>query len=483
MSESRKMKVLLVQPPQFGKPGFNKIALVEPLGLEMVAGALMPDHEVRIQDMRIDDRLEKAIADFRPDALGISCSFTIDVYRTRRIAKTARSCGVPFVFVGGLHASLNPPDFNDDAIDCVVIGEGESGSRGLMTALTEGASLHDVPGLVINTEGGQAFTGPRERTHDLDELPFPARSLLPRNIRGRGRYFFNFWKPLATIETARGCPYRCNFCSVWTFFNGRCTTKSPERVADELSRLDERYVLITDDNFLLSVKRAARIGEIIKERGIQKRYSFQARSDTIVKHPEIISQWRTVGLSHVFIGFESLNEKELEAVNKKNTVETNEQALQIVHDHGIAVTSAFIVNPDYGHGEFARLRAYITSRHIAAPQFTVLTPLPGTDLFRESKNRILTKNYELYDFLHSVLPTKLETSEFYKEFASLYGAAYIHSGVLKHRAWQLFAGLATRRLTVSHLRRILQSAREFADGSNYLTPFKGKSARNTGEDG
>jgi radical SAM superfamily enzyme YgiQ (UPF0313 family) len=475
------MKVLLVQPPQFGKPGFNKIALVEPLGLEMVAGALIPEHEVRILDMRVDNCLEDAIADFRPDALGISCSFTIDVYRTRRIARAARTSGVPFVFVGGLHASLNPPDFEDEAIDCVVVGEGESGGRALLAALASGSSLHDVSGLVLNKEGGQVFTGPRERTKDLDELPFAARGLLPRSRRGR--YFFNFWKPLATIETARGCPHRCNFCSVWTFFQGRCTTKSPERVADELSRLSERYVLITDDNFLLNVKRAAKLATVLKERGIQKRYSFQARSDTIVKNPEIIAQWRAIGLSHIFIGFESLDERELEAINKKSTVETNEQALKIVHDHGISVTSAFIVNPDYGHGEFARLREYIVSRRISVPQFTVLTPLPGTDLFKEIENKILIKNYELYDFLHSVLPTKLEPSEFYREFASLYGAAYINSGVLKRRAWKLIAGLATRRLTVGHLRRILLSAREFADGSNYLKPFKGKAARNTGEAG
>ncbi|MHB1361906.1 MAG: B12-binding domain-containing radical SAM protein [Thermoleophilia bacterium] len=475
------MKILLVQPPQFGKPGFNKIAFVEPLGLEMVAGALLPRHEVRIQDMRVDDRLEAAIADFRPDAIGISCSFTIDVYRSRRIAKTCRDSGVPFIFVGGLHASLNPPDFEDTSIDCVVVGEGESGSRDLIAALESGSDLHQVPGLVLNTAEGQVFTGQRERTKDLDELPSPARELV--SGKGRGRYFFNFWKPLATLETARGCPHRCNFCSVWTFFQGRCTTKSPERVADELSRLSERYVLITDDNFLLSVERAARIAEIIKERGITKTYSFQARSDTIVKHPEIISQWREIGLHHVFIGFESLDEEELKAVNKKNTVQTNEEALRIVHEQDISVTSAFIVNPGYGHKEFSRLREYIARHQISVPQFTVLTPLPGTDLFREIESKILTKNYEMYDFLHSVLPTRLEPREFYQEFASLYGSAYINSGVLKRRALPLLRGLATRRLSIGHLRRILHSAREFADGSNYLKPIMDKSAGNTGEAG
>ncbi len=472
------MKVLLVQPPQFGKPGFTKIAMVEPLGLEMVAGALVDDHEVRIHDMRIDDDLESALKSFKPDAVGISCCFTIDVYRARSIARRVKACCAPFVFIGGLHASLNPPDFEDEAIDCIVVGAGEFAARELIDALESKRDLHQIEGLVLNN-GGQTFTGPRTQVKDLDKLPFPARHLLPKSRRHR--YFFNFWKPLATIETARGCPHRCNFCSVWTFFEGRCTTKSPERVAEELARRDERYVLITDDNFLLSVKRAKRIAEIIEERGIEKRYSFQARSDTIVRHPEIISQWKKVGLSHVFIGFESLDEEGLEAVNKKNSVETNEDALKICQDHGLSVTTAFIINPDFEQSDFERLRNYIVDRRISLPQFTVLTPLPGTDLFREVEKKIMFRNYELYDFIHSVLPTKLDPKEFYREFASLYSAAYINSGVLKRRSARLLRDIAARRLSLPHIIRVLRAAREFADGANYMAPLK--TAQRTGETG
>lgn len=468
------MKILLVQPPQFGKPGFNKIALVEPLGLEMVAGALIPDHEVRIHDMRMDDNLSKALASFQPDAVGISCSFTIDVYRAQEIARIARAAGVPFIFVGGLHASLNPPDFEQPEIDCIVVGEGEFTSRELLSAVEAGRELDDVKSIVLNTAQGQIFTSPRPQS-DMDELPFPARELLPGGRRHR--YFFNFWRPLATLETARGCPHRCNFCSVWAFFQGRCRTKSPERVADELERRKEEFVLITDDNFLLSVNRARRIAEIIKERGIKKRYSFQARSDTIVKHPEILAQWREIGLSHVFIGFESLDQEELQAVNKKNDVETNEKALEIAHSHDLSVTGAFIINQDYGPREFQRLRDYIASRRISLPQFTVLTPLPGTDLFREIEKKISVKNYELYDFLHSVLPTRLDPSDFYREFAGLYESAYSNVNIFRTRVKPVIVGLATRRLSLTHMRRIIRAAREFADGKNYLTS---KTADNPG---
>ncbi len=456
---------------------------MEPLGLEMIAGALRDEHEVRIHDMRIDDDFVRALRSFKPDAVGISCSFTIDVYRSQKIAEKAKTNGAPFVFVGGLHASLNPSDFSNPAIDCVVIGEGEFGCSELVNAVRDGADLKQVRGLAINTPAGQHLTERRPPVVKMDDLPMPSRDLLPQDRRHR--YFFNFWKPLATIETARGCPYRCNFCSVWAFFEGRCRTKSPERVVAELALLKEKFVLITDDNFLLNVKRADAIADLLKARRIRKRYSFQARSDTIVKHPEIIAKWCEIGLSHIFIGFESIDQEELKAVNKRNSVETNEAALKIIHKHGISVTGAFIINPDYGHREFERLRRYVSSHGINVPQFSVLTPLPGTDLFREIESKIVNKNYELYDFLHSVVPTRLDPAEFYKEFADLYRAAYVNSGVLVQRAVPLIAGLATRRLTFSHLRRILKSAREFADARNYLKPLKAvsplKPVNNPGE--
>ena len=462
------MKVLLVQPPQFGTPGFTKVALVEPLGLEMIAGALRAEHDVRIHDMRIDEDIESAIRSYKPGAVGISCCFTIDVYRSQKIAEKAKASGAPFVFIGGLHASLNPSDFNNPAVDCIVVGEGEAGSLELVNALRDGADLSGVRGLVINAAGGQRFTGKRPPIDKMDDLPFPARDLLPH---GRRRYFFNFWKPLAAVETSRGCPYRCNFCSVWAFYEGRCRTKSPERVADELARLKEKFVLITDDNFLQNVKRASAIADQLETRGIKKRYSFQARSDTIVKHPEIIAKWKKAGLSHIFIGFESVDQNELKAVNKRNSVEANEEALKVIHRYDISVTGAFIIKPDYGHQEFERLRKYVLAHGINVPQFSVLTPLPGTDLFREIESKIVYRNYELYDFLHSVLPTKLDPAEFYKELAGLYRAAYVSSGIVAKRAWPLVHGLLTRKLTLGHMRRILKAAQEFADGRNYLAPL------------
>jgi radical SAM superfamily enzyme YgiQ (UPF0313 family) len=83
----------------------------------------------------------------------------------------------------------------------------------------------------------------------LDELPVPARHLTNRY---RQHYHLGFQKPSSIMETARGCPYRCDFCSVWKFFQGKCRMKSAERVFHEIKTVREKYIFLADDNFLLS---------------------------------------------------------------------------------------------------------------------------------------------------------------------------------------------------------------------------------------
>ncbi|MEW5932543.1 MAG: radical SAM protein, partial [Bacillota bacterium] len=398
---------------------------MEPLGLEAVGGALLDGrwglpHEVKLVDMLVPRDLERALADFQPQLCGISCGFTMDVYRTRALARLVKErrpeC---FVFVGGHHASLSPEDFALPEIDAVVVGEGEITARAVVDAVSGGGCLRGVPGLMLNTPSGQLWTGDRPPAN-LDELPPVARHLAARY---RKAYYLGLQTPLASVETARGCPYRCTFCSVWKFYGGTVRVKSPARVAQELEEVREEYVLITDDNFFLSVPRAEAIARELRQNRIRHRYTVQARSDTVVKHPDLLRLWKEVGLYRVFIGMEKVDDQELQALNKRNTVENNVRALDLLRRLGIAVTPSFIVDPDYTRRQFEKLRAFLRQHRISAPSVAVLTPLPGTELYRKWRDRLMTNNYELYDLFHSVIPTRLRLEEFYREFTSLYRTA------------------------------------------------------------
>lgn len=417
-----KMRILMVQPQPAHHIGFNYMALTEPLGIEAVAGALTAHHQVKILDMRLNPNLYSVLAEFKPQAVGVAVPFTTAVYRAREVVREVKEYNSDvFTFVGGHHVTLSPQDCLDEYTDAVVIGEGEETVNELLAAY-EGRDLEGVRGIAFRREGQNIFNAPRSLIANLDGTPKPERKLLKEH---QTKYFYKNKKPLTMLETARGCPYRCKFCSVWKFYQGKYRVRSAERVVDELKAVETKGVLFSDDNFLHSVTRAEEICRGIKKAGLKKNFGFQARSDTIAEHPEIIKQWREVGLDWVLIGFESFMEEELQALNKKNTLEANEKAVKILRGNNIEVQGAFIVSPWYGRREFKLLSNYIKKLKLFSPQITILTPLPGTDFFKEKWEELTTKNYELFDFLHAVLPTKIPLKDFYRQFCKLYRSVSI----------------------------------------------------------
>jgi len=462
-----------VQPRQRRRAGFRggfrSMALVEPLGLEMVAGVLQSEHEVRIVDLLPRVNLERAIARFRPDACGISCSFTVDVGESLEIAKCVKElCPGLFVFVGGHHASLSPGDFAVPWVDAVIVGEGESGTPDMLRALTLGLDLRTVPGLVINTERGQVPTGLRPLISNLDDLPFAARSLVRRWSRG---YHLGLRGHLASLETSRGCPYRCTFCSVWRFHQGKVRFKSPERVVDEIESIEMRNIFVTDDNFLASIRRAEAIADLLLRRGVRKRFIFQARTDSVARHPETMAKLREAGFVTVFLGLEKVDQDELQNIGKANTVETNETALDVLKKVGINAYGTLIVDPDYDEHDFGRLRDYVRRHAIPNAWFTVLTPLPGTALFEQLQEALITRDWELFDLAHTVLPTKLGLERFYREYARLYTTVYSPKVLLQRATKALFSGRRggwSDLPSLSLIWRSLESLRCMTDPREYL---------------
>jgi radical SAM superfamily enzyme YgiQ (UPF0313 family) len=229
--------------------------------------------------------------------------------------------------------------------------------------------------------------------------------------------------------------------------------------------LRERKVLFTDDNFLMNVSRAEEIARLIKKKKVKKKFTIQARSDTIVQHPELIVQWKEVGLSGIFIGFEKIQDDALASIGKKNSVKNNERALEILRSLGIDVWASFIVDPNYEKEDFDRLRSYIIDHQIVTPTFSVLTPLPGTPLFVEHEEKITTKDYDLFDIAHAVLATKLSLKEFYEEYAKLWDTPYSKYKLI----WEGFSVLLKGHFTLPQLLRMLRSAQKLSDPSFYLS--------------
>jgi len=461
------MKLLLIHPPQVGHLGLQDVALVEPLALERLAAAV-PEAEVALLDMRLDPDLDSVLTDFQPDLVGLSCPFTTQVNITLALAARVRAaCPQAFVVVGGHHPSLRPGDFLDPHVDAIACGEGEHTFAELIACRREGGDVATVPGLLVNRDGAQQPTPPRPTIADLDALPLPAREL---TARWRSQYYWMNQRPHALVETSRGCPYRCNFCSVWRFHGTQVRCQSPERVLEEVAAVEEPWVFFTDDNFLLSVPRAKRAAELIAEAGLRKQYTFQARTDTLVRHPELLEQWRDIGLVCVFLGLEAATAEGLHDLDKRNTIENNEAAIALLKQLGIGFTGNFIADPNWDRGDFEALRSYVSRHGLFNSSFSILTPLPGTVLYEETKAQITTDDYEMFDLWHTVLPTRLPLEVFYAEFASLWAAAAASAPRTTKRRrvlkglWQVLTG----RISPTHARRIAQVLARFRDPETYL---------------
>jgi radical SAM superfamily enzyme YgiQ (UPF0313 family) len=475
------MRVSFLKAPIGGIIGLEMITFVEPLGLECVAGGLeLEGHTCQIVDLRIDG-LEKGLAKMRafgPDIIGLQCNFTTERFRAMRLAKKVRE-ELPEVRIvmGGHDASRDPRWFLKPDIDVIVIGDGEEVMPLLVEAFAEGKDLRRVPGLLINDKSGPTQTGPAPARANIDELPMPARHLIKEYA---GEYYINFRRPLALLETARGCPFKCNFCSVWKFHDSTFREKSPERVVAELQQIEAPNVFITDDIFWMNVKRGRELAKALVAAGIRKHFTIQTRSDIICKFPELIEMWRECGRMTVFLGLEKIDDAGLKSVNKKNTADHNNEAIRILQQLGIGYTPNFIVDPTWEHEDFEKLKRWVDETGAYNSGFSVLTPLPGTDLWDETEGLVNTRDWELYDIAHTVLPTKLPLQEFYREYAGLWKHAmdvrYEREGKLKTNL-ALVAALATRRVTLTAIRKGMRMGSVLSDPKSFLRAHGESEAR------
>ncbi|MFP5287024.1 MAG: B12-binding domain-containing radical SAM protein [Thermoanaerobaculia bacterium] len=467
------MKVAFLKPPIGGILGLEMLTFVEPLGPISIAGGLEAEgHECRVFDLRIEGEEQglDLCRGFAPEVVGLQCNFTTERFRTLRIAeRLRRELPEAFIVLGGHDASREPGWFQHPAIDAIAVGDGEEVMPPLVDALARGVDLTRVVGLVLNRDGGQVATGEAPMREDLDTLPMPARHLISHYAP---HYYINFRKPLALMETARGCPFKCNFCSVWKFHKSTFREKSPERVVAELQAIEAPNVFITDDIFWMDVRRGEEMARQIKAAGIRKYFTVQTRTDIICKFPHLIEMWKDCGDLAIFLGLESVTDEGLKAVNKSNTVNNNVRALAILKELGVGYTPNFIVDPAWDHDDFARLRAWIEETGAYNSGFSVLTPLPGTDLWETAQHNVTTHDWEMYDIIHAVLPTKLPLEEFYEEYSRLWrhvlDVRYRHRGKVRTYV-ALGAALATGKVSLGAVRKGMNIAKVFSKPETFLS--------------
>jgi radical SAM superfamily enzyme YgiQ (UPF0313 family) len=379
---SKKHKLLLINPLSTKRSGLIHVndSIYPPMSLAIIA-ALTPDNwDIEL----LDENFEKF--EFREADLVALTALTSQVTRAYEIAAVYQRKNIPTV-IGGIHASVMPEEAKK-YVDTIVIGEAESVWDSVIADYENNTLKKSYEGVLKSM-----VTSPEPRI-DL----------------------YHHGYAFGSIQTTRGCPMSCDFCSVHTFNGKKYRPRAVNEVVDEFEKIPQDKVYFVDDNFIgYSTSSVNRVIEICKEiisRGIKKNW-FCAASMNIAEHDEVLKLASEAGCRMIFLGIESELIDQLESTNKhmnlKIGVDNFTKVYSKLHKYGIAVLGAFIYGLDSDTPKtIANRTDYIINSGIDAMQTTVLTPLPGTPLFNrlKSEGRLIFDNFPedwaRYDFAEVV---------------------------------------------------------------------------------
>ena len=423
-------RVLLINPPK-KMPLLDWTMRYPPLGLMSIA-AVLEGHEVEILDMKAEKTRRKDLPRRlgSVDIVGITV-LTPSFDSALEICRIAGECGALTV-LGGVHPTLMPQVVAYPEVDIVVRGEGELTFR----EIADGRPLGSIPG--ISYVSGSTVVHNPDRPHvDLNTLPPPRRDL----VAGNKKKYKAFDQTLGALSTARGCPYRCNFCCVPKVWKGY-RELLPIEVVNEIKRMDRTEIVsIVDDNFCQDMGRVEAICDlIIRERLDDRLYSVFSRVDSIVQHPEVVAKMAQANMRVVFIGIEAATQAALDRMNKKTRIEDIYRACRILEENGILIWAGNIVgNLDDTYGDVEALIGMNMELPIDISDFTVITPWPGTDLYQFAiENNLIdeldfTEYCECEPHMHTPHLSRIEIMELeIKAYMKFYG---FWAMVMRARRW------------------------------------------------
>jgi radical SAM superfamily enzyme YgiQ (UPF0313 family) len=330
-------------------------ATAPPLSIFHLAGLTPREHEVEV----VDDTVQEPGFEDSVDLVALT-STTSAIKRAYQIAGEFRRRKVKVV-MGGIHATMLPDEALEHA-DSVVLGEAE-----------------DVwPQVIADSQQGtlqRIYRGARRES--LENLPFPRFDLLDHSKYIR----LPFRKsPIIPIQTARGCPHLCDFCSVSKFWGRRMRFRPVDNVVAEIRASGADIFFFTDDNFVANPRRTLELAEALTPLNI--RYICQIDS-LAHRQPEVIRAIAQSGCFLAFVGFESLSVKTLNNANKVFNDPTHyADLIGILHKHGINVYASFIMGFEQDNLESARATVdFLIEQKVSLASFFRLTPYPGTGVY------------------------------------------------------------------------------------------------------
>lgn len=424
------MRILLVKPrPRLRAiVALHRFQFLEPIELGYLAASVPAGHEVRVLDLRLARfpvmTFRSMLRRYAPDIIGIT-GYTHEASIVKSLAvEVRRALPASRVIVGGHHATVAPGDYDIPEVDAIVRGEGCGPFRKIVEATARHETLQGIEGVLTpgSIDGAELETFP--------PFPDPAMMPSPRRDLWNPAHYYSVWAteeaavferlfvPASMVRTSFGCRANCTFCIVPKLFHGKHFPRPAAAVAEEIAALPNDHVYFCDDENFIDAAFADELAEELEKRQVRKRYFAWTRATTVNRFPDLFKRWRALGLDAAFLGFEFPTDEQLRETRKGSTVAQNAKAHTALRSMGIAVHAAFMLTPESDEADFETLRQYVRAMPPAQFSFTVCTPSPGTDDYREMRPRIWTgRPFDLHDCMHPLTPTRLTLRRFCRLYA------------------------------------------------------------------
>lgn len=408
------MRILLIFPPTtiYGDdPSIPPVS--QPLGLAYLAAYLeKKGHQVAIVDGRgertqkkesqnsirygfSDEEILENVKSFHPDVLGISNMWTAYSGDPHRISKAIKTHfpKLPIVF-GGSHPSEFPElVLKDNSVDIVVVGEGEVTFTEVLEHLDKNLPLKEVKGIAYRENDKVIKTPPRERMGQLDDLPLPARHLLPidRYLKESYRHEFIMRRPNLAMLTSRGCPQKCVFCTVRAVWGRDWEGRDPVKVVDEIEVLQKEYgvreVSFMDDDLGRDIPRFHAICDEIIKRKVDIKWVPPNGIAHWLLNEELLDKMKRAGCYRVTYGIESGNKETRKFIKKKVPLEQATKMIQHANKIGMWTVSTFIFGFPYEDKQSMRDSIqYAIDSGTDMAVFYLLMPHPTSDVYSVFKS-------------------------------------------------------------------------------------------------
>ena len=409
------MKVLFIRPsPPKETIGLQHVMIVEPLELEILATLIEKDNEVNIIDLILEKQpLPFFIEKYKPDVV----CFTGYITHSNVIKEFCREIkGINpkiVTIAGGVHIEKNPECVNNEFVDYRVVRNAVDVFPKLILYLKNGENLPE--GVLKKHE----VVDEKKLPDYKFDVPIPNRSL---TAKYRKHYFYVFHNKVALLKTSFGCPFPCNFCFCRKITGENYVERGLDEVITELKSIKEKEIYIIDDNFLVSEKRVKDFLQLLIKHNIRKKYLIYGRADFIAQHPDIIREFKKLGLRTIIVGFESFNDDELSSLNKKTVAETNEKAMKVLNANKVDCYASVIAMPEWDKEDFNRATKKMIELGIRFVNIQPLTPLEKTDIIFDDNRLIIPRvECEKWDLAHVIVtPEKLTLAQYYKEILTMY---------------------------------------------------------------